>query len=323
MTGLCPRRAARFFRGADFASSQAVTAASGIAALVPGSDIDDYVFEPCGYSMNGMQPCGAFSTIHITPEDGFSYASFELCGYSPAEVDAGELVRAVVGVFGPRSVSVALSSEGAAGDSWRAPLAPPPAYEVHSASFQELKCGGGVAFLTLEAGDGPAAAAAAAAGPPLQLRGKGVGGPHRHGAGAGSDSDGGSPRGVLNHFPSFASVSAAGAGGGRGGGGGGSSSASELGDSASASGHLRGSGSSCDAASDGGSCGGGGSLAASLVLEAPPHREHEEALGFEEVLALYRAAPLQQVRPSSRGRGNASLGVMTTLSWRFEGGGRE
>lgn len=50
--------------------------------------IDDYVFEPCGYSMNGQQG-GVFSTIHITPEDGFSYASFELCGYDPDAVDTG------------------------------------------------------------------------------------------------------------------------------------------------------------------------------------------------------------------------------------------
>lgn len=33
------------------------------------AEIDDYVFEPCGYSMNGVE-CGTFSTIHITPEDG-------------------------------------------------------------------------------------------------------------------------------------------------------------------------------------------------------------------------------------------------------------
>lgn len=27
---------------------------SGIAKLLPGSIIDDYQFEPCGYSMNGL-----------------------------------------------------------------------------------------------------------------------------------------------------------------------------------------------------------------------------------------------------------------------------
>ena len=54
----------------------------------PPADIDDYVFEPCGYSMNGVDG-GTFSTVHITPEEGFSYASFELCGYAPGDVNAG------------------------------------------------------------------------------------------------------------------------------------------------------------------------------------------------------------------------------------------
>lgn len=49
----------------------------GIQDLLPNSYIDDYVFEPCGYSMNGTEG-KAFSTIHVTPEDGFSYASFEV-----------------------------------------------------------------------------------------------------------------------------------------------------------------------------------------------------------------------------------------------------
>jgi S-adenosylmethionine decarboxylase len=54
----------------------------------PPADIDDYVFEPCGYSMNGVEG-GTFSTVHITPEEGFSYASFEICGYAPGDVNAG------------------------------------------------------------------------------------------------------------------------------------------------------------------------------------------------------------------------------------------
>lgn len=41
---------------------------AGIHFAVP-AEIDDYVFEPCGYSMNGVER-GTFSTIHITPEDG-------------------------------------------------------------------------------------------------------------------------------------------------------------------------------------------------------------------------------------------------------------
>lgn len=54
MTGLATDKAAQFVRGDNFKSSQAVTESSGIRALLPASNIDDYVFEPCGYSMNGV-----------------------------------------------------------------------------------------------------------------------------------------------------------------------------------------------------------------------------------------------------------------------------
>jgi S-adenosylmethionine decarboxylase len=53
-----------------------VTKESGIQELIPGLKIDSHLFEPCGYSMNGMLE-NYYSTIHITPEDGFSYVSFE------------------------------------------------------------------------------------------------------------------------------------------------------------------------------------------------------------------------------------------------------
>jgi len=57
---------------------------SGIDQLVPNMKIDDYLFEPCGYSMNGVllnekedYGLGEYVTIHITPEPQFSYVSFE------------------------------------------------------------------------------------------------------------------------------------------------------------------------------------------------------------------------------------------------------
>ena len=61
-------------------SPRHTTRTSGIAALLPGADIDEFMFEPCGYSMNGLHARDAFSTIHITPEEACSYASIELAG---------------------------------------------------------------------------------------------------------------------------------------------------------------------------------------------------------------------------------------------------
>ncbi len=38
--------------------------------------LDDYLFSPCGYSLNGVKG-DDYITIHITPEQGHSYVSFE------------------------------------------------------------------------------------------------------------------------------------------------------------------------------------------------------------------------------------------------------
>ena len=68
-----------FYRTDKFVSSAQTTTDSGIRSIFEELDIDDYVFEPCGYSMNGLNEQGSidgqYSTIHITPEEGFSYAS--------------------------------------------------------------------------------------------------------------------------------------------------------------------------------------------------------------------------------------------------------
>ena len=56
--------------------SREQTVVSGINSLCPGALIDPRAFEPCGYSMNAIL-FRSYSTIHITPESGSSYASFE------------------------------------------------------------------------------------------------------------------------------------------------------------------------------------------------------------------------------------------------------
>eukprot|EP00976_Prorocentrum_cordatum_P105538 1194279-Prorocentrum_minimum.AAC.4 len=106
MTGLDPECASRFYMNTSH-TAKAATLASGIADLFPTSEIDDLLFEPCGYSMNGLAQEG-FSTIHITPQDGFSYASVELCGHPKVEIS--DLVEKVRAIFKPSQLVVALSS---------------------------------------------------------------------------------------------------------------------------------------------------------------------------------------------------------------------
>lgn len=53
-----------------------IRALMAIDQLYPGIVLDDHVFEPCGYSVNGMRD-GTYLTMHFTPEPSHSFVSFE------------------------------------------------------------------------------------------------------------------------------------------------------------------------------------------------------------------------------------------------------
>jgi len=74
-----------------------ITKESGIADIFPESQIQEKLFEPCGYSMNGLQG-EAYQTIHITPESHCSYASFET--NTPLQSYTGT-VEKVIKIFQP------------------------------------------------------------------------------------------------------------------------------------------------------------------------------------------------------------------------------
>ncbi|KAK9814356.1 hypothetical protein WJX72_004436 [[Myrmecia] bisecta] len=152
MTDLCPFKAAQFARGPNFVSSAATTASSGISALLPGAQIDDYVFEPCGYSMNGMEGA-AFSTIHITPEAGFSYASLELCGYAADGVDVAGVVAKVADIFCPGQLTVSMSVDvNQPYCQWGSSLGLPEGYSFTGSTCQYFNCSGRTAFFNLARG---------------------------------------------------------------------------------------------------------------------------------------------------------------------------
>ncbi|EHB09700.1 S-adenosylmethionine decarboxylase proenzyme [Heterocephalus glaber] len=82
----------------DGVTAKDVTRESGIHDLIPGSVIDATLFNPCGYSMNGMKSDGNYWIIHITPEPEFSYVSFET---NINQTSCDDLIRKVVEVFKP------------------------------------------------------------------------------------------------------------------------------------------------------------------------------------------------------------------------------
>jgi len=108
MTGLDRERASVFYKTNE-SSAAKMTEDSGIRKILPQSEICDFEFEPCGYSMNSIEK-DAISTIHVTPEDGFSYASFEAMGYNFEDVDLSQLLERVLACFQPSEFSVALHS---------------------------------------------------------------------------------------------------------------------------------------------------------------------------------------------------------------------
>ncbi|XP_021904996.1 S-adenosylmethionine decarboxylase proenzyme 4 [Carica papaya] len=111
MTELDPVLARKFFqrqgdeKNGDTAGKD-MTQISGIDSINPGAIICDFAFDPCGYSMNGIDG-DRYSTIHVTPEDGYSYASFECVGsvYEDRD-DITKVLKKAVQVFRPATVSV-------------------------------------------------------------------------------------------------------------------------------------------------------------------------------------------------------------------------
>ncbi|KAF5795701.1 putative adenosylmethionine decarboxylase [Helianthus annuus] len=114
MTDLDQTLARKFFRHPNDgmngdSAGRAMTELTGINRINPNAQICDFAFDPCGYSMNGIDG-DCYSTIHVTPEDGFSYASFECVG--SAYNDMADMVKKAVKVFGPGTVSVATTNAG-------------------------------------------------------------------------------------------------------------------------------------------------------------------------------------------------------------------
>ncbi|KAL1548524.1 adenosylmethionine decarboxylase [Salvia divinorum] len=115
MTELDRVLAKNFFRRLNDArtgdsAGMEMTDFTGIRNVNRNALICDYAFDPCGYSMNGIDGT-RYSTVHVTPEDGFSYASFESVYGSREEFI--EALQKVVKVFRPAAMSVSTTGRKA------------------------------------------------------------------------------------------------------------------------------------------------------------------------------------------------------------------
>lgn len=144
MTGLDREKASGFYKKESTVATL-MTETSGIRNILPKSRICDFEFEPCGYSMNSIEGA-ALSTIHVTPEDGFSYASFEAAGYDFKIVNLGSLVKRVLACFEPNEFSVSLHAQNGARLFDEFCLLDVKGYNGEKRSLEELGTGGSITY---------------------------------------------------------------------------------------------------------------------------------------------------------------------------------
>lgn len=144
-----------YFRPGDGKTGNSVgkemTHLTGIGDINPSGLICEFAFFPCGYSMNGIDG-DRYSTIHVTPEDGFSYASFECVGsvYDDPD-DLVRMLKKVVQIFRPAAMSVATT--GANHEVWTrvAGALDPLGLKCRSCAVDEFPAAGSVVFQTFTA----------------------------------------------------------------------------------------------------------------------------------------------------------------------------
>lgn len=157
MTGLDREKASVFFKkqGGDGSVGE-MTKRSGISGIIPGHVICDHEFDPCGYSMNGIEGA-AYSTVHVTPEDGYSYASYEAMGLNPESIGLGPLVNKVVKCFGPKELSVAVTCKTGEEEEWARRDADVEGYACGNVVKQEVPGEGCVVYRIYRAKGGECA----------------------------------------------------------------------------------------------------------------------------------------------------------------------
>jgi S-adenosylmethionine decarboxylase len=101
MHGLDQRGAALFKKGV-FKTRYDFYKATGINAVLPDFSVDDYFFEPVGYSVNAIKE-DEYYTFHVTPETESSYASFETNHVFASSQELSATIKKVVSIFRPEA----------------------------------------------------------------------------------------------------------------------------------------------------------------------------------------------------------------------------
>lgn len=93
--------------GKENLTAEQIREQTGVDKLLDGFQIDDFAFEPRGYSLNALKD-DLYFTIHVTPEETGSYVSFESNIEWKGQLES--LIQKVVATFEPSSFDVILFS---------------------------------------------------------------------------------------------------------------------------------------------------------------------------------------------------------------------
>jgi len=115
MTGLDPNACQSFFHPGPSEEADGHVIGTvlshrlGLDTLLPNSELDAYLFSPCGYSANILQG-DRYATVHVTPEMEYSYASFETNAEFGVDgnLNLSDLITKVLSIFGPDRLSITL-----------------------------------------------------------------------------------------------------------------------------------------------------------------------------------------------------------------------
>lgn len=99
MHGIDPQVAALFKKGV-FKTAYDFYKKTGMNDILPDFSIDDYFFEPVGYSVNAIHE-DEYYTFHVTPEVESSYTSFETNHFFSSAHELSATIKKVVSIFRP------------------------------------------------------------------------------------------------------------------------------------------------------------------------------------------------------------------------------
>lgn len=131
--------ARRDFCITERATTAEVRAATGVDRIVPDFDVDDHLFRPRGYSLNALRG-DEYYAVHVTPEQGCSYASFESNHRFAGDLES--VLARLMGAFRPRTWDLILFDRDAAA---RVEM---PGYRLKSHVAQAPERGPEVRFLS-------------------------------------------------------------------------------------------------------------------------------------------------------------------------------